>query len=63
MKVEQFVAALQKNTKQKDVGYGRLINRIKAVKGLDKKILTALDPLLGNIKTIKPEIIKQILNN
>ena len=64
MTPEKFVQNLTKrNTKFPDKGYGRLLNKIKAVKGLDKQILSAIDPLLVNLNSIKPEIIKQILNN
>ena len=63
MTVEKFVQNLaKKNAKFPDKGFGRLLNKIKAVKGLDRQILSAIDPLLVNLNSVKPELLKQLLN-
>ena len=64
MTPEKFLLNLTKrNTKFPDKGYGRLLNKIKSVKGLDKQILSAIDPLLVNLTSVKPDVVKQIINN
>jgi hypothetical protein len=65
MTAEKFVQNLARRNAPKfpDKGYGRLLNKIKSVKGLDKQILSALDPLLVNLSSVKPELLKQLLNN
>ena len=64
MTPEKFVQNLTlRNKKFPDKGYGRLLNKIKAVKGLDKQILAAIDPLLVNLTSVKPDVVKQIINN
>ena len=63
MTPEYFVQNLTiRNKKFPDKGYGKVLNRIKAVKGLDKKILEAIDPLLVNLPNPKPALIKQLLS-
>ena len=63
MTPEKFIQNLTKrNSKFPDKGYGKILNSIKKIKGLDKKILEAIDPLLVNLSTVKPEIIKQLLS-
>ena len=60
MTADQFVAALQKNTKQIDKDFGKIINAIKRLK-LEKRILEEIDPILS--ENLRPELVRKILNN
>ena len=64
MTPEKFVLHLTKRhpTKLPNKGYGKLLNKIAANKKLKKDLLHAIDPLLVNLTTVKPEIIKQLLS-
>lgn len=60
MNADQFIAALQKNTKQIDKDFGKIINAIKRLK-LEKRILEEIDPILS--ENLNQTLIRKILNN
>jgi len=60
MKADQFVAALLKNTKQRDKDFGKIVNAIKKLR-LEKRILEEIDPVLS--EKLRPELVRKILNN